>query len=270
MSRSGPSLSFGPRGAKFTVGPRGTRTTFGIPGTGLYYTSTNSGGAQSRSRSRGPAPQPAPPASHLDLGFFERLVTPPEEQQFVDGLRQMAGGNKDAALGHLMNASHLADGALMAGWLCLEKQDFFRAERYLDTALTRESEIGKLFGKYGISPHIELAVADELTAHLSATPTAARLAMAAVFQRQQRWQEALDILKQLYQAHPEDMVIRLSVVELLMHIKPNDRSASEQVVRLSEGVADDSEVHAAICSISRGRCAFWVCWLRQSTRFRIA
>ncbi len=38
ISRSGPSVSLGPRGAKFTVGPKGTRKTVGIPGTGFFYT----------------------------------------------------------------------------------------------------------------------------------------------------------------------------------------------------------------------------------------
>ncbi len=40
LSKSGGSLSFGPRGAKFTVGSRGKRATMGIPGTGLFYTTT--------------------------------------------------------------------------------------------------------------------------------------------------------------------------------------------------------------------------------------
>jgi hypothetical protein len=41
LSRSGPSLSFGVRGAHVTVGPRGVRRTVGVPGTGLVDTSTN-------------------------------------------------------------------------------------------------------------------------------------------------------------------------------------------------------------------------------------
>jgi Protein of unknown function (DUF4236)/Short C-terminal domain len=40
LSRSGPSLSFGVRGAHLTVGSRGVRRTVGVPGTGLFYTST--------------------------------------------------------------------------------------------------------------------------------------------------------------------------------------------------------------------------------------
>jgi hypothetical protein len=38
FSRSGPSISFGARGAWYTVGPRGRRVTVGLPGTGLFWT----------------------------------------------------------------------------------------------------------------------------------------------------------------------------------------------------------------------------------------
>lgn len=36
-SKSGPSLSVGPRGAKVSIGKRGTYVSGGIPGTGLYW-----------------------------------------------------------------------------------------------------------------------------------------------------------------------------------------------------------------------------------------
>jgi hypothetical protein len=39
LSKSGPSFSFGVRGAHLTVGRRGVRRTVGIPGTGIFYTS---------------------------------------------------------------------------------------------------------------------------------------------------------------------------------------------------------------------------------------
>src|SRR5581483_1242786 len=41
VSKSGPSLTMGVRGAHVTVGPRGVRRTIGIPGTGLFYTETS-------------------------------------------------------------------------------------------------------------------------------------------------------------------------------------------------------------------------------------
>jgi hypothetical protein len=42
LSRSGPSLTMGVRGAHVTVGRRGVTRTIGLPGTGLFYTSRRS------------------------------------------------------------------------------------------------------------------------------------------------------------------------------------------------------------------------------------
>lgn len=39
LSKSGPSVSVGMRGAHVTFGPKGIQRTVGIPGTGIYYTS---------------------------------------------------------------------------------------------------------------------------------------------------------------------------------------------------------------------------------------
>jgi hypothetical protein len=39
VSKSGPSLSMGVRGAHVTVGRRGITRTVGVPGTGVFYTS---------------------------------------------------------------------------------------------------------------------------------------------------------------------------------------------------------------------------------------
>jgi hypothetical protein len=39
LSRSGPSLSLGVRGAHVTFGRRGVTRTVGVPGTGVFYTS---------------------------------------------------------------------------------------------------------------------------------------------------------------------------------------------------------------------------------------
>jgi len=41
LSKSGPSLTVGMRGAHVTMGRTGVRKTVGIPGTGIYYTSHN-------------------------------------------------------------------------------------------------------------------------------------------------------------------------------------------------------------------------------------
>lgn len=65
LSRSGPSLSFGVRGAHLTVGSRGVRRTVGVPGTGLFYTSTS--GHHTGVHSARPFAAPAKSARSADL-----------------------------------------------------------------------------------------------------------------------------------------------------------------------------------------------------------
>ena len=61
LSRSGPSLSVGVRGAHVTVGRRGVTRTVGIPGTGVFYTSRT--GTQSGVHSA-PPPDDVHPAGN--------------------------------------------------------------------------------------------------------------------------------------------------------------------------------------------------------------
>jgi Protein of unknown function (DUF4236) len=58
IGKKSTSVSFGPRGLKYTVGTRGSRTTVGIPGTGISYTQVHS----SKPGSTTPPP-PLPPGS---------------------------------------------------------------------------------------------------------------------------------------------------------------------------------------------------------------
>ena len=51
ISKSGPSISFGPRGAKVTIGKDRITRTVGIPGTGISYTDIDRvGGKRKRGR----------------------------------------------------------------------------------------------------------------------------------------------------------------------------------------------------------------------------
>ena len=60
LSRSGPSLSLGPRGIKRTISKRGLRTTVGLPGTGIFYSDFQSWKKRLGNRPGG-APAVAPP-----------------------------------------------------------------------------------------------------------------------------------------------------------------------------------------------------------------
>jgi len=170
LSKAGGSLSFGVRGAHFTVGSRGKRVTAGIPGTGLFYTSALPSGSDGRTTS-GHADNPAVHTAaedKLTLGFFKRLMTPDDEEAFVDGCRELALGNEDKAITHLQQAIHLADGAWLAGFLALKKNHLDQAEQFLHIASEKSNRLGYYFSKYGISATLSLPVTDEAAAFVGA------------------------------------------------------------------------------------------------------
>jgi len=245
LSKSGASLSFGPRGAKVTVGPRGVRRTVGIPGTGAYYTTHSGYGRRSSGR---PRKQPTPmvrPEDRLSLGFFKRLVTPQGEEHFVDGMRQFVLKHETAALNHFSRAQQLADAAFMAGILALKREEFGKAERFLEAAKAKGNSLGRYFNKYGIQASAALAITEQVTAIVGADLRGVLLALAEVNQHQGRWKEAARSLKQLYRRDPEDVIVRLSLAELAVE-EAGDKRSCQTAVKLAEGVENESELHAAL------------------------
>ncbi len=249
LSKSGGSLSFGPRGAKFTIGPRGRRATVGLPGTGLFYTTTLSSG-RPEGRGRRPAPAPAAPKvrprDRLTLGFFRRLVTPDDEEALVDGCRELVLGNEETALEHLERAAHLADGAYLAGFLALKKGRLAEAARHLRAAAGKHGRLGRYFSKYGMSATLSLPITDEVSAHVGPDLRGVLLGLVEVYQRLERPGDAIACLERLERLEPDDVVVRLSLAELLLEEDPEGEGACQRVVRLAEGVGNDTPIHAAL------------------------
>ena len=64
LSRSGPSLSFGAKGAHLTQGHGHIRRTVGLPGTGMYWTTVSGGGKRQTHRVAQRGVRRAPPAQY--------------------------------------------------------------------------------------------------------------------------------------------------------------------------------------------------------------
>ena len=245
FSKSGISPSFGVRGARITLGRSGIRKTIGIPGTGLFYTEVSGRKARQDHRRR-QAESPSQPQHKLDLGFFERLLTPKEERAFVDGCKEYLAGRTKQALIHLRQAVHLADGAFLAGFLALEAGQFAEAAAYLKQAAARHTSLGKHFAKYGLNMQLSLPITEELTAHITPSRRGALLGLVEAYQRQGKVKEALACLKQLRREMPDDVVVNLSMAELVYEAAPNDKRLARQIVALAGDLKNESSVHAAL------------------------
>lgn len=245
LSKSGPSISVGPRGAKFTVGPRGVRTTAGLPGTGLYYTKHASHGSGGRASRATPEPAP-PPADPLDMGRIAWMMLPAQEKAFVSGLRKLRDGDHPGAIRHFSASGDNPDALALAGFLHIARQEWRNAANVLHRALGLKSRLGAMLGKYRVTPEITLAVTDEITAHLAVTRRGALLALTEAHQRLEEWQQAIEALKALLRYDRDDVLVRLSLAELLLEAYPGDTRAMRYAAGLGEGVENATAIHAAL------------------------
>ena len=252
LSKSGGSLSFGPRGAKYTIGPRGRRATVGIPGTGLFYTSTSSASGRRGGRSGKTSGWAAPPVptvptkDRLTMGFFKRLVTPADEEAFVDGCRELSQGNYPAALRHLQGATHLTDGAFLAGFLHLNKEQTAHAIPLLQQAARDCRQLGRYFDKYGLALTLSLPITEEVAAHVGPSLRGTLLALVEAYQVAENWDKAHECLQRLRKLEPADVVILLSLVELFWQANYGNEETCRHIVKLTKDIDNETPIHTAI------------------------
>lgn len=244
MSRSGPSFSFGPRGMKYTVGPRGTRKTFGLPGTGLYYTTSSGwGGGSQRPAGRQQAPNPA---SAPDLGFFRRIFTPPEEKQFVDGLKLFLAGETLKAYAAFDSKAPLPDALFMRGFIALGRGEHAEAERCLVRCRQANAGLGKAIGKYMQQFTLSLQITDCIDAPVAVDERGLALALAEALQGQQKFHEAIQVARDLWSRNPSDAVICLSLCELVIADPAVSRTDLDDIVQMTSTVQNDGPIHTNI------------------------
>lgn len=255
LSKSGASLSFGVRGAHYTVGPRGRRVTVGIPGTGLYYSEIEK---HPRQRRVGSSPRVAPrlpspvrPQDQLKVGLFKRLVIGSQEQALVDGVKAVLASDDALALNRLRQATHIPDGAFMAGFLALKTGAFEEAVTDLEFAVAHAGELGKVLDRYKASLTVTLAVTDLFAAHLPMNAEGAGLALVEAYQRTKQYPKALSTLESILKAWPDDPVVKLSLVELLLD-SSTDHAVLQRVVSLTDDVRNVTPIHTAL-SLYRGK-----------------
>lgn len=252
ISKSSPSISFGPRGARLTLSPKGQRATLGIPGTGLFYTKKFSK-KESRQNRHATASVPGArsarsrPSQSTNADFFRQLFASGDEANFVNGCRELAMGNHQQALQILKNALHLADGAFVAGFLALKANQLEEAERYLKIAANNQDKLGALFSKYGIELTVDLLITDEISAFLHPEISSILLGLVEIYQKQSRPHEAIESLERLLQIEPKEVLALLSLSELLWETRPeNDTEICRRIINLSDGIENNSPIHAGL------------------------
>jgi tetratricopeptide (TPR) repeat protein len=138
------------------------------------------------------------------------------------------------------------DGAFLAGLVALRSGELVESERHLTEAVRRYTELGQLFGRLGLEAELRLPVTEEISAVIAPDRRGALLGLVEVYQAQGRPAEAILVLRQLRELEPGDPVIRLSLMELLAESATESQGTWQELVRLAQGIEDESAVHAAV------------------------
>jgi hypothetical protein len=93
---------------------------------------------------------------------------------------------------------------------------------------------------------MSLAVTEEVQVHVGPDIRGVLLALAETYQAQERQPDAVTCLERLRQLEPDDVVIKLSLAELLIEQDPHNRETCQKVVTLAEGVENESAIHSAL------------------------
>jgi len=180
------------------------------------------------------------------MGFFKRLVTPDDEEAFVDGCRDLILGNEKKALEHFKKATHLADGAYLAGFMALKKDRIKEAERFLSIAARDHEKLGRHFNKYGISAEMMMSITDEVSVHITCNREGVLLGLVEVYQQQGNLDEAMHCLETLRRLHPDDVVVCLSLCELLLERDGDIKDAAKHIIHLTQHIGNETSIHAAL------------------------
>lgn len=215
MSKSGPSLSFGPRGFKHTIGLGGRqRTTVGLPGTGLHYSVQHGKKSQSRQTSTNAPISRASPSAPSDYCPDPALAEADLDRDFLRAVVAFQSGDASGAVKMLRAISGAADADWLRGIIHLRNSDFADAASALKTALDASPDLGLLTDRNGVTMEIALPLTPEVTAHIGPNPRATRLAYIEALQALGELEAAIKELKSLIREKPDDLVVVLSLAEI--------------------------------------------------------
>lgn len=177
---------------------------------------------------------------------MKRLTVPADELALVEALKALAAGDEEKSLEEAQNATHLADGAFLAGFLLYKRGKLNTAASLFDEALKQPDQLGKQIEKYELDFAVELPVTEDISVHIEPSAEGALLALAECNQGLGLNELAIENLQALYEQHPDDLIVRLSLAETLTDTYPDAQAVQEEVVSLAANVHNEGSIQAAL------------------------
>lgn len=241
LSKSGPSFSFGPRGMKYTIGPKGTRTTFGIPGTGIYYTKSH--GAKQKTNQADTSDRFH---VNLNVGFLKSVFASDSEKNIIEGLKYFAAEDIESALLAFQRNQQDADSLFMIGYLLLGKGMYQQAELSFEKCLSRLSDLGGIINKYSNDFELLLEVTNFIEAPIKLDSRGLSLCLIEVLQKQKKYQAAIKVATEIWNANPSDEVVLLSLSEIIVYADSPSQADLKEIVTITQDIENADPIHSNI------------------------
>jgi tetratricopeptide (TPR) repeat protein len=256
-SKSGLSVTFGPRGYHHTVSTSGRRTTtVGLPGSGLYWQESRGGRRRPKSVRASQTPQVrravSPPTQPGRAIAHAGLFAPTYEKEFARALGEMTAGRNREALDRFERAAaadtkqrSIADD-LLAGSLCVMLGEPARAIPHLEKVAASSEELPDALMRHYLPDGLpfELKIGDHVHIAVLMGTLAATVLLATAYEAVERYDEAIGVLQQLLDAHPEP------AVKLLLCLLHAHKQEWQDVVTVAAGSTNDDDIGLALCVIA--------------------
>jgi lipopolysaccharide biosynthesis regulator YciM len=212
LSKSGVSLSVGPRGAHYTIGSNGRRTkSLGIPGSGISWVSRSKAGSGDDHRKVG-----ARSAKQEKPGLFAGRY----ERQFYKAVELLHADKPEAALAAFCEARSLDRDAeniaeeWMIGVLAFQLGDFQEAIDALETVVASSVSLpDAMVKKYLKDDTVAIPITRNNEVITRPHSLSAALLLAECYQRIDQIEPAIHLLTELWSA-TGDPALTLSLCEL--------------------------------------------------------
>lgn len=224
LSKSGVSLTVGPRGANVNISPRGLRKTVGLPGTGFSYVSETSLD-EILGQEEKPSPRESASSDHPLARAYHLLEA-----------NDLAG-----TMALLVDHLEQADCAFLAGVLALQAGHLTEAEQYLQMAQADQAHLGSAFAQAGLDGAIDLPITDEISAAIEPNQAGLLLTLAELYQQQGHSQKAIETLQGLRGLAPDDPITQVSLAELLV-----ESAQWQPIVELIGAVENETYIETAL------------------------
>jgi len=251
----GASVSVGPRGFKLTFSPRGVRGSVGLPGTGMFYSFPVLTHEAAK-----PAPTPTPPRRSEPVGHSAPVApaqapqptpaadviqpsvpidTSPVASQpaaqpsrFEKGIEFYRSGNLSAALERFTSLPDDPSAQFAAAAIFFQRG-------YCVNALEHATQAHQLVEIQGHvaegSLTITLAITEEVSLEIAPTSDGIVLLAAEICQQMGKFDQAMQCLRELLKRDDDNVIIKLSLAELLYDTATNEDSMHE-IVRLGKRI----------------------------------